>query len=275
MKCGKTVVWAVKTAAIYLAVTAASVANGLTFYQGVEAAEGADPAAVQHALFAINAAYALMLATLAARMRGSRIAAAALLFALFFVVQTLLSQMEAVYFADSFDYPLSAVPRDMGAGLVLAAVGAVAAAILFKPHMDRVEAWSRVSLGWRFALATALYPVAYWTAGLFIAWRSEAVRAFYDNAADIEPGPLLAFQILRGALWAGLALAAAYGLRGSRTSRAVLTGAAFSVFMAAQLFYPNPLMPEAVRMVHLVEIGVSNFIYGFIAVMLLAPRRAG
>lgn len=273
-------VWLAKAALIYIALTAGSIAGGLTFYRGAEAPDGFDAAAAQRILFMINAAYALMLAALAARTKVSRIATGALLFALFFGVQTVLTQMEAVYFADSFNYPTHNVLRDSAAGALTALFGAVAAALLFKARAggDENKARPQGFPVWRFAFAVMLYPVAYWTAGLSIAWQSEAVREFYNNAAGIEPGPLLAFQIFRGAMWAGLALAAVRGLREPGVLRAVFVGAAFALFMAAQLFYPNPLMPEIVRMVHLVEIGISNFAYGLIAALLLAPpspRRSG
>lgn len=42
----------------------------------------------------------------------------------------------------------------------------------------------------------------------------------------------------------------------------------FSVVMA-QLLMPNPYMPEAVRMAHLIETASSNFIFGWIVVWLL------
>ncbi|MCK5744739.1 MAG: hypothetical protein KAH44_00920 [Oricola sp.] len=273
MKAGAIVLWIAKAAAIYAAIFAASVIGGLTVYRDVAAPEGFDIAAAQRVMLAVNAVYAVLLAVLASNARGSRLMSAALLFALFFGVQTALSQMEAVYFAESFDYPVSAAPRELAAGALNAAFGAIAAALLFSPREETYAPRGRGALAWRFAAATLLYPVAYWTAGLLIAWRSEDVRDFYNNAEGIEPGPLLAFQIFRGAIWAGLALWAGYGLRGARLSRAVLVGAAFFIFMAAQLFYPSPFMPEPVRMAHFVEIGVSNFLYGLIAAMLLAPQR--
>jgi hypothetical protein len=271
-------IWLTKAAAVYAALTAGSITGGMIFYRGVEAPAGFDAAAAQQVLFIINAAYAAMLAALAARTRLSRIGTGALLFALFFGVQTLLTQMEAVYFAESLNYSLNAIPRDTGMGALTAFVGAAAAAMLFARRADETELQKRSgkSLLWRFALATALYPVAYWLAGLFIALQSEAVRDFYGAHIDlINPAALLAFQILRGVIWAGLAMAAVYGLRGPRLGRAILVGAAFAVFMAAQLFYPNPLMPETVRMVHLVEIGISNFVYGLVAALLLALRLTG
>lgn len=270
------VAWVLKGLAVYAAVIAGMIAGGLLFYRDAAGAEGFDAEAAQRLMFLINAAHAAMLCVLASHTRLPRLHAAALLFAVYFGVQSLLTLMEAAYFAESIGYPADGLPRDLGAGALTALAGAAAAAVLFgRPAPD--EGFSRRparSLAWRFAAATALYPVAYWLAGMFIALQSEAVRAFYGAHIDaIDPANLLAFQFLRGAMWAGLAFAAAHGLRGARLGRGALAGTAFAVFMAAQLFYPNPLMPEAVRMAHLVEIAVSNFLYGLVAVLLLAPRR--
>jgi hypothetical protein len=61
----------------------------------------------------------------------------------------------------------------------------------------------------------------------------------------------------------------AASLTGGVWRRALLTGAAFSVLMALPLLYPNPLMPWPVRQVHLVEVGVSNFLFGIVVSLLL------
>ncbi|MBB5518152.1 hypothetical protein [Amphiplicatus metriothermophilus] len=272
-------VWPAKAALVFIALIAAVMIGGAIIYAGAAPAEGVDQGAMMRAAFAVHAANALMLSVLAARMRLSRVGAAALLLALFFCAQTLLSVMELAYFRAFFDYPLSALPRDIGAGFATAFAGAGAAALAFVEGRSRetvFETRSLTSLVWRFVAASALYPVAYWAAGLFFVTPSETARAFYgENFTDaIEPGALLALQLARGAIWAALAFAAAYGLRGSRIERAILVGASFSIFMILPLLYPNAIMPAPVRMLHFVEIATSNFIYGLVATLLLAPRRA-
>jgi hypothetical protein len=37
----------------------------------------------------------------------------------------------------------------------------------------------------------------------------------------------------------------------------------------------NPFLPDAVRHVHLVEVGVSNFLFGALAAWWMAGRRKG
>jgi hypothetical protein len=46
----------------------------------------------------------------------------------------------------------------------------------------------------------------------------------------------------------------------------------FGVVMTSQLLLPNPLMPPAVRMAHLVETSTSNFLFGWLVVLTLCAR---
>ena len=48
----------------------------------------------------------------------------------------------------------------------------------------------------------------------------------------------------------------------------------FGVVMNTQLLLPNPLMPKDVRMAHLVETAVSNFIFGWVLVWILRLQRS-
>jgi hypothetical protein len=42
----------------------------------------------------------------------------------------------------------------------------------------------------------------------------------------------------------------------------------------APLLVPNPLMPDAIRYAHMVEVVCSNLVFGGLAGWLLSPRRA-
>jgi hypothetical protein len=124
------------------------------------------------------------------------------------------------------------------------------------------------------------YTILYSTFGYFIAWKNPAVQAYYggidegsffahmkvvfESASWLEP-----FQALRGVLWALLALPVIRMLKGSWQECAIVVGMLFAVLMNSQLLLPTPLMPEAVRMTHLIETASSNFIYGYLIVWLL------
>src|SRR5204863_8256088 len=73
---------------------------------------------------------------------------------------------------------------------------------------------------------------------------------------------LVGFQVLRALLWVALALPVVRLLKGSWTETGLALGLLFAVVMNAQLLLPNPYMPEAVRMAHLVETASSNFLFG-------------
>ena len=100
------------------------------------------------------------------------------------------------------------------------------------------------------------------------------VRAFYANIGDISLPYLLTVQFVRGLMWAGIVLLLVRALRGGVWLKASLSGLALSVIMDLQLLYPNPVMPWPVRSVHMVEVGISNFVFGALAVLILTARRA-
>jgi hypothetical protein len=116
--------------------------------------------------------------------------------------------------------------------------------------------------------------VLYYTAGYFIAWQSEAVRAFYSNGVHIELAPTVAFQVFRGTLWALISLYIVTRIEGSIACRAGIMAVLFAALTAPQLLYPNPLVPWTVRQVHLVEVGSSEFVYGIVATLILLGGAA-
>ena len=230
-------------------------------------AAGDGPLTAGQAFLAVNALAAVVLGALAARMSGPVWRRAALLFLLLFTLETLLSQIEAWFFGQWLDLPDGLLPALAGADAVKALAASVAAAWLWRSDAPTGPVPS--GLAWKLPAIVAAYILAYHGAGYLIAWQSAAVRAYYGEGVDIDAGRLLLVQVGRGAIWAGLALIAAWSLRGPALHRALLAGTAFAVLMAAPLLYPNGFMPWAVRSVHLVEIGVSNFLFGLFAVLLL------
>jgi hypothetical protein len=47
----------------------------------------------------------------------------------------------------------------------------------------------------------------------------------------------------------------------------------FGVVATSLLLLPNPLMPQEVRMAHLLETATSNFLFGWLVVLVLCWRR--
>jgi hypothetical protein len=85
---------------------------------------------------------------------------------------------------------------------------------------------------------------------------------------------LIPFQILRAMLWTLLALPVVRSLKGAWQETALSIGFMFAVLMSDLLLLPNPYMPESVRMSHLVETALSNFIFGAFVGWLLTNRHA-
>ena len=265
-------VQAAKVVAIWVVLILGAMIGGALMVPTAAIPAGDGPLSQGQAFLIVNLMGAVMLGALAARMTGSAPRRCALLFLLFFCLETLLSQIEAWFFGQWLGLPDGLMAALVVADGTKALVASAAAAWLWRapePSGPMPE-----GLAWKLPVVVAGYILAYFAAGHFIAWQSEAVRAFYGQGVEIDTATLLLVQVGRGAIWAVLTLAAAWSLSGPALQRGLLTGAAFAVLMAAPLLHPNGFMPWAVRSVHLVEIGVSNFLFGLFAVLLLA-RGAG
>lgn len=215
-----------------------------------------------------------------------------LILAIFFVfygVTTFMGQSESAVFLTQL--PAGMVPRLFLMGLLIAApYSALAVIILGKrqnPPADEPEAaLPSVPLSswpWRLALIAVAYVILYFTFGYFIAWRNPAVQQYYGGTDSgsffaqmqtvVRDRPwLVPFQVLRALCWVVLALPIVWMLKGGRREIALALGFTFAVLMNAQLLLPNPYMPEAVRMAHLVETASSNFIFGVLVGWLLTAR---
>jgi len=142
-----------------------------------------------------------------------------------------------------------------------------------------------IEWAWKLAVIAVAYMILYSTFGYFIAWKNPAVQAYYGG---IDEGSFLAhmqvvfstapwlepFQALRALLWVMLALPVIRMMKGYWHETGFAVGLIFAVLMNSQLLLPTPLMPEAVRMTHLVETASYNFIFGFLIVWLLHRHHA-
>ena len=224
---------------------------------------------------------------LRSRWTGWRLVAA--LFVVFYGVTTFMTQIESAAFITRL--PAGTLPRLFIMGAIIAAPFSVAAvAILgkWRAASAGVEATDRLVMpwsewAWRLAVIAAAYVVLYFTFGYFIAWQSAEVRAYY-GAGDpagffaqmgsvVRDTPwLVPFQAFRALCWAGIALPVIAMMKGGWRETAVALAVVFGVLMNAQILLPNPYMPEAVRMAHLVETASSNFLFGLLVGWLLRGR---
>ncbi len=136
---------------------------------------------------------------------------------------------------------------------------------------------------WKLTVIAAAYVILYFTFGYFVAWRNPAVREYYGG---VDEGSFVAnmrtvmrhtwwlvpFQVLRAMLWTALALPVVRMMKGQWQETALALGLLFGVLMTAPLLLPNPYMPQAVRMTHMIETGTSNFLFGLLVGWLLASQ---
>jgi hypothetical protein len=159
--------------------------------------------------------------------------------------------------------------------LYLLAVSAAFSAFLalaFARKGPEVEGHGGRPAWWRLLLSAPLYVALYFTAGLLV-W--PYVRAFYE--ARPMPGPelIVAVQVVRGLVFGSIVLLLMRELRARRTASALLAGLTLGILGGvAPLLVSNPYLPDAVRMAHLPETGISNFLFGVAAGWILARPDA-
>ncbi len=215
-----------------------------------------------------NIASGLVLGAVAQNLRWNGWKKGFCLFAAFFVVATLLSQIEAWFFAAYLNLSFRAIIVITLTDILRAALAGVVGAFLWRNGDDAAP--DRFGgLPWKVSVMSLVYVIVYFGAGALIAWQGAAVRDYYQHGQHIDPVKLALLQVLRGAIWVGIALMLAKGLTGGAWKRAILVGLAFSVFMAVQLLYPISFMPWAVREFHLMEVFSSNLLYGVLTTLVL------
>lgn len=283
---------AAKLIALGAALVAIQGISSLLLPAAASAAEPEEASRVLPILLGVSLLHAAALAypTLRSRWGGWRLVLA--LFVVFYGTHTVMGQIESlVYLGDR-------LPPGMLGGLF--AMGALTAA-LFSPLLVVVLGKTRTTSGerqdvvgrmaptawlWKLALLSAVYLILYYGFGYYVAWQSPAVRDYYGGT---DPGTLLAqlasiwnstpwmflLQAARGALLVGLALPVIRMMRGAWWE----AGLALSLLFTAPVLYlllPNPLMPELVRLTHLVETAPYQFLYGWLVAALLhsGPRAA-
>jgi hypothetical protein len=138
---------------------------------------------------------------------------------------------------------------------------------------------------WKIAVGGLVFLSLYYLFGYFVAWKNPLVREYYGGT---DPGSffaqmssivastpwMLPFQYLRGLLWVALAVMVMRMMKGSWWQVAIAVSLLFTV-PAFYLLFPNPMMPDAVRMAHLVETAPYQFLFGWFVVWLFSRVGAG
>jgi hypothetical protein len=256
---------------------------------------GAGPAAAQEAmrllglvlLVCLLQTAALAYPTVRSRWRGWRLVVT--VFVLFFGTVTFMSQIESLVYLGR------KMPPGMLSGLFL--MGLFNAA-LFSPILvvtlgrwkgpaESAEAGSRLRLpwwawGWKLAVGATVFLACYYLFGYYIAWQNPVLRDYYGGT---DPGTffaqmrgivrdtpwMLPLQLGRGLLWVLLALPVIRMMKG-RWWEAGLAVSLLFTMPVLYLLFPNPLMPTAVRMAHIVETAPYQFLFAWFVVWLFTRR---
>jgi hypothetical protein len=194
-------------------------------------------------------------------------------FGVYYGVTTFMGQIESAVFITRL--PPGLLPRLFIAGAVIALPFSILAVLVLGKRKGESVGTTPLPRDWpwRLAILAVAYVILYFTFGYFIAWQNPAVREYYGGVDhggffahmrfEVRARPwLIPFQLVRGLLWTAIALPVIAMMKGRRMEIALVLGLLFAVVMNSQLLLPNPYMPEAVRMAHLVETASSNFIFG-------------
>lgn len=261
--------WAGRTILLWIAMALGTILAGMAIPSVPHPGAPDGPLNVLTAVAVVNALGALVVAGLASNLTVGGWRKAMILAAAVFALETGLSWIEATAFNAFLRLSSAELGAMLATGAIRAVVAGVAAALLWPrpaPGAPEAPRWA-----WLVPVA-GLYALLYFAAGFFVAWSSEAVRTYYAGGVGIDVAGLLGLQLGRGLLWAGLAAGLAATLRGRALTAGLWTGAAFAVLMTAPLLSPSAIMPWPVRQTHLIEVMLSNAVFGVLAVLVLRRR---
>jgi len=245
--------------------------------------EEANQAATALASFSVISALVLSYLIIRSPWRGWRLIVAMLLVQ--FGVETLMSQMETLYFNSALQLGTPELIGLVAAGALRASMFVPLAVLIFGkmkrsgPPREQRVATAMLQWGKRVAALAVLWVLVYFMFGYFVAWQWEETRLFYTGTATIKPffthfrdlfireDPFIVpFQVLRGVLWAALATLIVRIIESEWWEASLAVAATFAVLLALPLgLFPNPYMPPAVARSHFVETASSMLLYGGIA----------
>ena len=114
--------------------------------------------------------------------------------------------------------------------------------------------------------------IFYIGAGLILQSTYPDLMSFYEG--KIPPPEVMIFtQFPRALLFVLVAVLMLRTLKLAQIKKAVLIGLVFSIIGGiAPLISPNEFMPGNIRLVHGIEVGISNFLYGMNLAYLLGQE---
>lgn len=125
---------------------------------------------------------------------------------------------------------------------------------------------------WRGALGIFIYLIFYIGAGMILQATYPDLMAFYEGKIP-PPEVMILTQFPRGLLFVLVAVLILRTLKLPQIKKALIIGLVFSIIGGiAPLISPSEFMPANIRMVHGIEVGISNFLYGMALAYLLGQE---
>jgi len=213
-----------------------------------------------------------------ARIKGWKLMGA--IFIILFGLQYFLSQIETFWFNDALKMSTKLIWTVVIGGAIGNLLFAMSATWIsggFKKEQEiqlQLNGDQSAFIRTISILSIVIWPVVYFMAGYLIAWQFSDVRQYYTGTPEMESfyeimkgnftSGLYFFQIFRGLIWIGIGYLVLVSIQGTTFHKAIILGLLFSVISSSQLLLPNPIMPDMVRIPHLIETSTSNFLWGFI-----------
>ncbi len=212
-------------------------------------------------------------------------------FGILFGIQYFMSQIETVWFNDSLQISRNGIWAIVSGGAIMAILFALSAVALTGKWRKKEIAYRSVAPGYwpeilkmTAVIALVVWPLIYFIAGYYIAWQFEAVRMFYSGSSEKASflfmmkenfaSHLYSFQILRGGLWVAIALLVFHSMNGGWIKKGVILALLLTALGSSSLLLPNPIMPELVRMGHLLETSISGLVLGMVMAWMLVKIPA-
>lgn len=199
------------------------------------------------------------------------------IFLMFFGIHAFNTQVEAIFFQlqISRTESVNMVLQGLLVALIFSYILVFLMDRMHKPA-SKVESRTRSSISivgyvWRFVVCDISYVILYCIAGAMIL---PYVQNFYDSLAQTPAvDKVLIMQVFRGLIYVIVTLSVIRMIKAKKWEAALMIGLQLSILGGiAPLLPPNPYMPAEIRLVHGIEIGISNFIYGAIIGLLFASK---
>ena len=199
-----------------------------------------------------------------------------IIFIALFSIQFVFTQIESWYYIDQQTLPKEIVLSTVLSGLITSLAFSLYVGYRYPTSATRAIAPRLKDLIPTLAiLGILVYPLIYFMAGYLIAWQWESLRIYYTGSSEMSTflqimesnfsQGIVTFQVARGLLWTVIGFLILRSLRSlSWQYQGLILGLLFSGLMSAQLLIPNPYMPTDIRMVHLLETGSSNLLWGYL-----------